>query len=608
MPRDHKKHSSRTQNQSHPTPYTKPRPPSHPSQPLGKHASSELDLSQGTAEAGPSKYLNSNERKRARKERRRSKSRDGQAAQADLTATPATGDGPSFQGGEGHYGGFGKPKILSKAKSILSPAAKANGAETSMDSSPTLITTPKHLKKKMIVDPVPEKPKDDVRVQLLERQLKNMRKETEKVTGALNAQIAGLKEEIQALKSVDVEHQKVMEEKKKMHDALTEAVTCQICFEPFNDPHILTCGHVACKGCFISYFRSPGAYATHMENIGPDKDLTHFRKLCHTCRAPVVNRPSRMYGLASILEALGLDANMPSPSQERPAPADDPWLMSFPPATEDYRYKDVHDSVSRCRDCGGEIDVDQCVGCGAVFSEHESMADSEEEMWDLGHPYHDPDVTDSEAEASNSGAEAGGAALRRRLRRRDQRRRRMAEGGDDSDADSVVDATAEDRQFRRIMRGEEAEPWQADVLRTLETGNVPARRRRAASEPEDSEEDRLQGYLQQTRQRRDHLLDLVADVDALGDDVDYPEDPDDSDELYDGEDSEQYEDSFIDDEEDLGHVDGGSDQGSVQSASSASEGEIEEIDVVVDEPRRAGRRGAGRARRRLYNDPDEEDD
>ena len=99
------------------------------------------------------------------------------------------------------------------------------------------------------------------------------------------------------------------------------------------------------------------------------------------CRTYIVNRPARVYFAKDILEPLGFDAHIPSPSQIEQAKAAaaapgqvadqaeiDPWKGMFPPDVDAYKIWDEGDDVFRCNGCCAEINEGTCEGCGREFS------------------------------------------------------------------------------------------------------------------------------------------------------------------------------------------------------------------------------------------------
>ncbi|OCF35952.1 hypothetical protein I317_00475 [Kwoniella heveanensis CBS 569] len=218
------------------------------------------------------------------------------------------------------------------------------------------------------------------------------REETQRELQKLRDEVERWKDEAEKERRLKVECEKAMEnmvetlekqiEDKSSHNqaqavvikdheatkgALKEAVECGVCLMTVNDPHILSCGHMACKGCLMEWFRTPGAYqSVILDPITPETDLSHRVKLCHVCRAIILRRPARVFFVRQILEPLGLyeHKDVPLPSSQL-----DPWDKIFPIERESYKIYDEVDQVWRCPTCGGEIAEGSCTGCGIIFSD-----------------------------------------------------------------------------------------------------------------------------------------------------------------------------------------------------------------------------------------------
>ncbi|KAL1412431.1 E3 ubiquitin ligase [Vanrija albida] len=184
-------------------------------------------------------------------------------------------------------------------------------------------------------------------------------------------------------------------------DALLQSLSCTVCFETLNDPHVLTCGHAACKHCLLQWFRSPNAYrSAEIEDVQPDSKLTFRTKLCHLCRAPVFTRPVRMFVLQSVLEAVGLvDSSVPTNSPDHTTADRNPWKNIFPPDPVSYTIPDEDDSVDRCPQCGHEIADGECSQCEEQFSVDGSVSDYDGDSFDEMLDGSDTEVSDEEGDA-----------------------------------------------------------------------------------------------------------------------------------------------------------------------------------------------------------------
>lgn len=129
----------------------------------------------------------------------------------------------------------------------------------------------------------------------------------------------------------------------------------------------LSCGHCACRGCLQDWFRSPNAYpAADIEVVTEDDDLTFRTKVCHMCRERIFRRPTRMFIMQQMVEIVGLPRGTAvAGSQPRDQ---DPWNKVFPPEPKTWLVRDEDDNVSRCPQCGCEVDFGECEQCGATFS------------------------------------------------------------------------------------------------------------------------------------------------------------------------------------------------------------------------------------------------
>ncbi|WVQ70814.1 hypothetical protein IAR50_000336 [Cryptococcus sp. DSM 104548] len=164
---------------------------------------------------------------------------------------------------------------------------------------------------------------------------------------------------------------------------LTEALSCNVCFDIYRDPYILSCGHMACKECLHQWFRSSASFRQPLASgeISPLSDLSHRTKICHMCRCNIVRRPTRAYFLRTILEPLGLYNNTIEEGSDVQAGPSDPWHLTFPADPQSHKLFDEADGISRCPECLGEVADGACLGCDLEFSESEG-GDEDEGDWD----------------------------------------------------------------------------------------------------------------------------------------------------------------------------------------------------------------------------------
>ena len=95
-------------------------------------------------------------------------------------------------------------------------------------------------------------------------------------------------------------------------------------------------------------------------------DLSYRSKVCLTCRATILRRPTRVFLLDAILQPLGIAQVRATTSSLK---GDDPWALSFPPDPVRYRLYDESDEVYRCPECCFELLYGQCPHCEIEFSE-----------------------------------------------------------------------------------------------------------------------------------------------------------------------------------------------------------------------------------------------
>ncbi|WVQ86253.1 hypothetical protein IAT38_008421 [Cryptococcus sp. DSM 104549] len=233
------------------------------------------------------------------------------------------------------------------------------------------------------------KKRELIRQQLAEAQgeVERLKKAEEEARGreeALKKKLEEMEVKVMEGEAVKNAQETVIHGHENTRRDLKEALSCGVCFEIYNDPHILSCGHLACRDCLSQWFRTPGAYVTEpLDPITPTTDLSHRTKTCHLCRAVVLRRPARAFFLRHILEPLGLhtsggDVSMtPSPSKDAPGTASDPWRLLFPVEPSTYKLWDENDAVHRCPTCTEEIEDGRCYHCQYEFSEEENSGDEE---------------------------------------------------------------------------------------------------------------------------------------------------------------------------------------------------------------------------------------
>ncbi|KAK8850681.1 hypothetical protein IAR55_004601 [Kwoniella newhampshirensis] len=227
--------------------------------------------------------------------------------------------------------------------------------------------------------------REEVRLQLEKAQeevtkakaeARKVKEDAEKKEEEMKKRLAELEEAVREGKKDSETDQTIIKEHENTRRDIVEAVTCPVCFEVFKDPHILSCGHTACRSCLQQWFRTPSAYVHEpLVDITDDTDLSHRSKECHTCRARILRRPARAFFLRTIMEPLGLPINIPSGSQDQV----DPWNNIFPIEQETYRLYDEQDCIWRCPSCTAEIVGGICQGCALEFSDVED--DEDEDDW-----------------------------------------------------------------------------------------------------------------------------------------------------------------------------------------------------------------------------------
>ncbi|WWC98339.1 hypothetical protein V866_005230 [Kwoniella sp. B9012] len=171
-----------------------------------------------------------------------------------------------------------------------------------------------------------------------------------------------------------VDNETIIKKHENIKNAITHALECPICLTTIDDPHVLSCGHMACRQCLMEWFRSPTALKhEHPEDITPETDLSYRTKLCHVCRSVVLRKPARLFFLRAILEPLGLFQHKDVP----PAGSQDVdlWDKLFPIESYTYKLYDPTDDTTRCPECLGEIVDSVCQGCELAFSDQSDLGE-----------------------------------------------------------------------------------------------------------------------------------------------------------------------------------------------------------------------------------------
>ncbi|WOO81954.1 putative RING finger protein [Vanrija pseudolonga] len=230
-------------------------------------------------------------------------------------------------------------------------------------------------------------------------ELGNQLREKEAALAANQAALDDKTRELDAQKDELNTKTTLLSDRDRHADALRETLACTVCFETLDDPHVLTCGHAACKRCLLQWFRSPNAYrGSDIEDVQPDTKLTYRTKLCHLCRAPVFTRPIRMFVMQHVLEAVGfVDSVGPTNSPDLITADDNPWKNIFPPDPVSYAIPDEDDGVNRCPGCGHEIAEGECSQCNERFSRHGSESDFDSDDDSLGSVMDGSDLDDDDA-------------------------------------------------------------------------------------------------------------------------------------------------------------------------------------------------------------------
>jgi hypothetical protein len=106
-------------------------------------------------------------------------------------------------------------------------------------------------------------------------------------------------------------------------------------------------------------------------DIPADYDVSHRAKICPTCRAPTIRRPTRIYHLDSILTPLGMPHSVGMIAET--LDAEDPWFNLFPVERSSYKITDGGPGyrILRCSECMGELDGHGCDRCQIDYSDSE---------------------------------------------------------------------------------------------------------------------------------------------------------------------------------------------------------------------------------------------
>jgi hypothetical protein len=142
-------------------------------------------------------------------------------------------------------------------------------------------------------------------------------------------------------------------------DQMREHLTCSICLELLQYPHVLSCGHSFCPDCLQQVFQAT-------------------KRSCPSCRAPVASKPARNLALSGVVSLHA--ANLPT--EERQA-----WLRRHERLVEEFgdgqqdawhphfqrqmvqALDDADDGVLRCGLCAWEIADGICENpeCGQQY-------------------------------------------------------------------------------------------------------------------------------------------------------------------------------------------------------------------------------------------------
>ncbi|WVF67857.1 hypothetical protein IAT40_002618 [Kwoniella sp. CBS 6097] len=354
-----------------------------------------------------------------------------------------------------------------KLESALKEQQRALAEETKRRANQELARVREEAKKREETQKELQKLRDQVEQWKAEAEKeKQLKEESQK---AMKDMVGKLEKQIEDKRSHNQAQEVVIKDHEATKGALKEAVECGVCLMTVNDPHILSCGHMACKGCMMEWFRTPGAYqSVILDPITPDTDLSHRVKLCHVCRAIVLRRPARVFFVRQILEPLGLyeDRDAPLPTSQL-----DPWDKIFPIERESYKIYDEMDDVWRCPTCGGEIADGGCTGCGLIFSdiEDEEFDDLDSESDVVGPVLGDGPVMrafdfggDFDLGGDGNDFAHADALSRRRIRVEEGRAHRLVddEAEDDLSDDDDESSESSDIEYRhgRQRRGPVAAP------------------------------------------------------------------------------------------------------------------------------------------------------
>ncbi|KAI8049173.1 hypothetical protein BDF22DRAFT_778649 [Syncephalis plumigaleata] len=166
----------------------------------------------------------------------------------------------------------------------------------------------------------------------------------------------------------------------KLHQQLHQQMTCSICVEPFNMPHVIQCGHVYCLDCLRHWFNQS--------------------KSCPSCRLQLTRRPVPVLLLRNVVDEIFSHTllNNPEKANEKISSInhrrtnllasllkeDDPWRNWFPAETSPTNViLDENDGINICT--LGDTDDD------LAFSEDRGLDGN-----DMNNDYFDPHEYDDD--------------------------------------------------------------------------------------------------------------------------------------------------------------------------------------------------------------------
>lgn len=127
----------------------------------------------------------------------------------------------------------------------------------------------------------------------------------------------------------------------------------------------------------VKWFYTTAAYLHEVPDtvngdIPADYDVSHRAKICPTCRALTIRRPTRTYHLDSILALLGISPSAGISAETLDA-VEDPWFNLFPVERSSYKITDGGPGyrILRCSECMGELDGHGCDRCQLDYSDSE---------------------------------------------------------------------------------------------------------------------------------------------------------------------------------------------------------------------------------------------